>query len=287
MRKELDYNFKNDISILDNSHCSILETSYTITKSYTYEDNSYYFKVQPILGEDVNILGYFNNVSLNLDSKEGTSLFYLSNNDSNGEKTIYRDKQGIDPIASIKAIKYGIYKVEFLNSLRDEYEYIEMVSDKKLQVCVFFYGDEKRVIGKIIRKNRNGNFEIEIASCIDYIFMLGLASFFFCEDLYSNDELKTDDENSLMRKLSYPIKKLSMRSSDRNINRNIEKEQNSKCYLRNCNDNDCNHSREVKGFKRKYKDCCRPCRLIRKCCGNNDKEIKENNKENIEPNYFG
>jgi len=268
MKKELEHKLKNEISILDGNHCSLLETSYTITQSYICDDNSFYFKITPILGENINILGYFNNVSINLDTNDGSSLFYLENNDLNNEIIIYRNKQQNDTIATIKPIKYGVYRVEFLNLEKEEYEYFEMVSDKKLQICDIFYGDEKKVVGKIKRRNRNNNFEVELAPSIDYIFMLGIASFFFCEDLYNDDDLKRNsDDVSLLKRLSLPIKKLSMI----NFDKKDEKEQNSKCYLRHCNYNDCcSHTKNNLNYKKFSSGCCRCIKnthkySIRKC----------------------
>ncbi|OUM63250.1 hypothetical protein PIROE2DRAFT_61409 [Piromyces sp. E2] len=71
-----------------------------------------------------------------------------------------------------------------------------MVSDKKLQICNIFYGDKDKgvpVIGKFIRKN--DNCEVKLSPNIDYVFMLGLASFFFCKDIYNNEDFNNGYDN--------------------------------------------------------------------------------------------
>lgn len=86
------------------------------------------------------------------------------------------------------------YKVKFHNITTNKNEYIEMNSDEDESICALFYGKEKNdapVICKMIRAQDDSHrLTVLVASGVDYMFVLGLALFFFGKKDYSNSDKK-------------------------------------------------------------------------------------------------
>jgi len=236
--KVLEDNLENEISIFDGNHCTSMKSSFTIVRSELNDINDKFeFSILSINGDEVKFKGNFNNLNITLEEKQDidsiSSVFYLKNNGIKGIKEIYCDKNRNNSYAIINPIKFGVYKIEFLNLANEASEYIEMVSDEQLKICDIFYGDKKQLIGKLIRNNKYGTFEVNLASGIDYVFMLGLSSFFFCKDIYNNKDYNkcSYDNVAKVTMPSIPItntnEKLKDKSNNKdkdNRNKNSEEE---------------------------------------------------------------
>ncbi|KAG4083910.1 hypothetical protein H8356DRAFT_1746598 [Neocallimastix lanati (nom. inval.)] len=86
------------------------------------------------------------------------------------------------------------YKVKFHNSVSKRNEFIEMNSDEDESICALFHGKEKEdapVICKMIRAQDDPNhLTVQLAKDVDYMFILGLALFFFDIKDYTNADEK-------------------------------------------------------------------------------------------------
>jgi len=196
----MDYNYlnnsvlasqlENEISVFEGNSSFPKVNSFTIVKSCSGQFM--------IVGEDTVFKGSYENLGISLITQEiGTSVFYLKSNLSKNIKEIYRKENEIKSISEIIPLSSISYRVNFFNLVNEQQEYFEMVSDNDTRICNIFYGDSKEgapVICKINRVN-NEYCKVQLTSGIDYIFILGLASFFFCKDIYTGDEYnkKYDD----------------------------------------------------------------------------------------------
>jgi len=262
--KELEDNLENEISIFDGNHCTSMKSSFTIVRSEMNDKNDKFeFSILSINGDEVKFKGNFNNLNITLEEKQDidsiSSVFYLKNNGINGIKEIYRDKNQNNSYAIINPIKFGVYKIEFLNLANEASEYIEMVSDEQLKICDIFYGDKKQLIGKLIRNNKYGTFEVNLASGIDYVFMLGLSSFFFCKDIYNNkDYNKCSYDN--VAKVTMPLIPIT------NVNEKLKNKSNNKDKdNRNKNSKKKNMNKTICGGIASFLCCLWCCDIYKKC----------------------
>jgi len=280
--KVLENNLENKISIFDGNHCTSVNSSFTIVRSKMNDKNDKFeFSIFSINGDEVKYKGNFNNLNITLEEKQDTgcysSIFYLKDNRMKDIKEIYRDKNQNNSYAMINPVKFGVYRVEFLNLANKASEYIEMVSDNQLKICDIFYSNKKQLIGKLIRNNKYGNFEVSLASGIDYVFMLGLASFFFCKDIYNNnmDCNKCSYDNvAKLAMPSLPIINVNEELKDRSINNNHIHNNNNN---NNIKSHKHNKDKTICGILASIL-CCVWC--CESCISENDDENK-NNRNNV------
>jgi len=188
----LDIN--NEISVIDGDHCTSRETKFTIniissscdsspkaeSQTINIENNNFEFT---ITGENNEyIRGSFINESIILKTKDNKSIFYVKDNNWKvDKKEIYDNEKQENIISEVKPKDRGSYKVDFVNLAKEKSDFFEVVSDKNLLICDIFYGErikEVPLICKVIRKGNNC--DVIMASGVDYHFILGLASIFFC-----------------------------------------------------------------------------------------------------------
>jgi len=94
-------------------------------------------------------------------------------------------------------------------------EYFEMMEHNELQSCdIIYYGNKQNnapILCKIIKYDKGC--EIMIASGVDYIFMIGLASLFFCEKKLLNEgQIPNSFKNSYDNIARINISKLFLQS---------------------------------------------------------------------------
>ncbi|OUM69735.1 hypothetical protein PIROE2DRAFT_57274 [Piromyces sp. E2] len=269
-------NLENDILIVDGNTLTVKETCYTLQKNVNdYNNNSDKFNFS-IIGEDENYKGSFKNLNISLKTQNDNTIFYLKNDLSNDIKEIYNNETEKKAIALLKSNGFGSYRVEFLNIAKEKTEYFEMVSDKKLQICNVFYGDKDKgapVIGKFIRKK--DNCEVKLSPNIDYVFILGLASLFFCKDIYNNKDFNDGYDNIARIDMPLVTKLTNQEMSDNKIDKNNPREVEKNNDIYNKNNKELGFCAAVAAvlcccFVRKDDDCC--------CCHCSD-DTKEKNKK--------
>jgi len=186
--KNLDDHLNNEISILDKKHCFPQKTTYTITKNTDQQFT--------ITGNSITYKGIYENLTIKLIDSNNLTQFYLKTNISKNIKDIYRHDHTADTLATInynddaKLNKYIPYDISFENLTNNKTESLEMISDKNLQICDIFYKIVEvgsPLLGKITRENEE-ECQVELVSGVDHVFMLGLASFFYCKDIYKDVE---------------------------------------------------------------------------------------------------
>ena len=217
--KELTNLPGNNISILEGSVCSVAKTNYTIINGH--ENINFDFS---IYGEDKKYKGSFENLNIALYTEEGDPLFYLKNDIPYNLKTIYgspKENQS-RKVSVLTPSGYGAYRVEFLNLVRNTVEFFEMVSDPQLKICNVFYGSkedkEVPVVGKFIR--RKDKCEVQIASGVDTVYMIGLASFFFCRDIYNNNGYRNSQGYDNFARLEMPMEPMMSKTERDSYNNN-------------------------------------------------------------------
>jgi len=194
--KKLD-SLKNEISILDVNHCSLTEYFFTITGSTNGINSNFDFLIS---GENKTFKGSFKNSNITLNTCDDFSVFYLKSTVDKTKKEIFNNELQNNAISKVTSTGFGEYKVSFYNLAKGESEYFEMVSDKHLRICNIFYGDKQKeapVVCKMIRKR--DRCEVRISSKVDYIFMIGLASFFFCKGIYAVNKVSNDNYDTMAR----------------------------------------------------------------------------------------
>jgi len=213
----------DEISILDGNHCTSVESFFTITKNNNVNNNNFEFS---IFGEDKMFKGNFKDSNITLKSNDDLSIFCLKNDISNDKtkKKVYINEFQDNVFSEINSTGTGKYKVNFINLSKEISEHFEMVSDSNYEICDIFYGDRQYgapVICKIIRKN--GSCEVRMSSKVDYIFIIGLASFFFCKDIYVIKNTNNNYDN---------IARIDMPSSSSIVNKeNPKDESNTDIYI--------------------------------------------------------
>jgi len=126
------------------------------------------------------------------NSRKSRKKMYLGKNKKGRFLGIIRAKHCYDN-EDRKYSQYN-YKVKFHNISVKKNEFVEMNSDEDKRICAIFYGKEKEnapVICKITRNPENNQqVTVQIASGVDYMFILGLAFFFLGRKNYTNTDQK-------------------------------------------------------------------------------------------------
>ncbi|KAG4084810.1 hypothetical protein H8356DRAFT_1742891 [Neocallimastix lanati (nom. inval.)] len=126
------------------------------------------------------------------NSRKSRKKMYLGKNKKGRFLGIIRAKHDYSN-EDRKYAKYD-YKVKFHNTVSKKNEFIEMKSDEDESVCALFHGKEKEnapVICKMIRaQDDRHHLTVQIAEGVDYIFVLGLALFFFGLKDFTNTDQK-------------------------------------------------------------------------------------------------
>lgn len=274
--KKLD-NPENEISVFDENHCSPNEKNFSIIK-YDNEDkdsDSYDFIISGDNSESFN--GKCTESEIKLYTKNDNSIFYYKSYFSNGvlKNDIYTNVNEDNAISVVKPKGTGSYKVEFINLAKGQSECFEIVSNINSRSCYIYYGkkiDNAPLICKIIRKGNDC--EVKIASRVDYIFMLGLASFFFCDNIYKNSSSSNKNSYDSMARMTMPTTATSTI-----INKDVSKNKFDKENYIDISKEDITREDIPKPLKKKKPLyllipgflCC--CCLFEDCC---KKKIKDN-----------
>jgi len=261
----------DEISILDGNHCTSVESFFTITKNNNVNNNNFEFS---IFGEDKMFKGNFKDSNITLKSNDDLSIFCLKNDISNDKtkKKVYINEFQENAISEINSTSNGGYKVNFKNLSKGISEYFEMVSDSNYEICDIFYGDRQYgapVICKIIRKN--DSCEVRMSSKVDYIFIIGLASFFFCKDIYVIKNTNNSYDN---------IARMDMPSVSSIVNKEIPKDKlNTDKYINIAEDKA--PEKKSRGKDKTFMAlltgclCCYCCCNGGCCCDDDDDDRKE------------
>lgn len=243
--KTLCNDLSNEISILDDNHCLEKESFFSINIDDYKSRNNFEFSVS---GEDNIFKGNFSDSNITLRTQEEDLVFYLKNEVSKNiiKREIYKNKNQKNCICEIKSKSSEIFQIEFMNLIKKEIESVEMINDNYIEICDIFYEDKQKgsqVICKIIRNENICN--ISISSGVDYIFMIGLASFFFCKEINE-------------RTISYDnIAKVKMTLNNNEVSEyKIEKS--------NPIDSDTAESQTTRNNKNSY-CCCNCCSCCSRC----------------------
>eukprot|EP00833_Pecoramyces_ruminatium_P008858 jgi/Orpsp1_1/1182890/evm.model.c7180000083092.1 len=189
--KELNSHLENEISIFDGDHCLTKESCFTITEN---QENKDYFSIE---GENESFKGTYKNLTITLSNPDDVTVFYLKTNQSKYINEIYVNEEQTNIISEISYSDSETKKVSFLNLAKEKDEYFEMVRDSSHQICDIFYGDQEKeapVICKIKKTSELCN--VRIAPGVDYIFILGLAAYFFRKDIYIVESDESDSEDN-------------------------------------------------------------------------------------------
>jgi len=278
---------RNEILIFENSQCTSEITDYTIKKAKIKNNNDINESKFVIVGKNSeNYNGQCSKTNITLTTNQNELLFYLKDNSSNNfnRKEIYNEESHKNIFSIIKSKGIGEYKVEFINLATEKSEFFKMVSDPMFKECHIYYGEEligAPIVCKIKRKG--DSCEVMITPNIDKIFIIGLASFFFCEEIYNN-------ENEKIHNNDYDnVARMTMPNSPKMINKDEYKDkyQNSKYH-----DITEDIPKKVKNVKRKTLCagistalcCCFACEACECCSSDNDDENNndKNKTENME-----
>jgi len=182
----------NEILVVEDNYCTTRETKFIINKTSNDDaskDKSKSYIEFVITGYDNEyIKGSFSDSGILLKTQYDKSIFYVKDNNWKvHKKEIYNNEKQENIISDIYPKNTGSYIVDFVNLAQEKSDFLEVVSDKDLQICDIFYGESAKkapIICKIIRKENNC--EVFVASGVDYYFILGLASIFFCNNPKNN-----------------------------------------------------------------------------------------------------
>jgi len=196
----------NEISIIDGNHCNLEETKFSIvkTKNDSHESpDTFNFIISNEKNEEFK--GRYSNTEIVINTQNDESVFYLKNIKTKNtiKREIFTNEKQDKAISIIIPKNKSTYKVEFTNLAKEEKEYLEIKSDAYSQSCDVINGvsnkkNEVNIVCEIViikdhDGNDDSNCKIKIAPGVDYIFMIGLASFFFCENIDHHKDNKNYD----------------------------------------------------------------------------------------------
>ena len=277
----------NNILIFENSQCTSEVTDYTINKVNNKNKNDIDTTEFVVVGKNnENYKGQCSNTNITLTTKQNELLFYLKDNSSNNivKKEIYNEKSQKNIFSVIKSKGIGNYKVEFINLANEKSEYFKMVSDHKFKECHIYYGEEQCKAPIICNIKRKGDScEIMISPKIDKVFIIGLASFFFYEKMYNNENEKKNGYDSIAR--------MSMPYLPKMVNKDEYQDKFQNSNYRDITEKFPKKVKEVKrktlclGISTTLCCCCIACKECECCnCDGNDNDDDNNNKKNDNKN---